>query len=56
MYKEKLRKLNKYEYELPKEGGMLVPGKIIISEKMALEEDALKQVANVAHLRGILNY
>ncbi len=56
MYKEKLKKTGKYEYELPKEAGMLVPGKIFISKKMVVEEDALKQVANVAHLPGILKY
>lgn len=56
MYKEKLKKINEYEYELPKDKGMLVPGKVIISDKMITEEDALKQVANVAHLPGILKY
>jgi len=56
MYKEKLEKIGKNEYELPKEGNMQVPGKIFISEKMNIEEDALKQVANVAHLPGILKY
>lgn len=56
MYKEKLRKLNKWTYELPKMGKMLVPGRIFISEKMIIEDDALKQIANVAHLPGILKY
>lgn len=56
MYKEKLKKIGKYEYELPKEKGMRVPGKIFISEKMVIEEEALEQVANVAHLPGILKY
>jgi tRNA-splicing ligase RtcB len=51
-----LKKIGKYEYELPKEGRMLVPGKIFISENMIIEEDALKQVANVAYLPGILKY
>ncbi len=55
-YKNKLKKIRKYEYELPKVGGMLVPGKIFISDKLIIEDDALKQVANVAHLPGILKY
>ncbi len=55
-YKEKLKKIRENEYELPKEGKMIVPGKIFISEKMIIEEDALKQVANVACLPGILKY
>jgi len=56
VYKERLKKVGKNEYELPKEGKMLVPGRIFISENMKIEEDALKQVANVAHLPGILKY
>jgi len=56
MYKEKLKKIDKNIYELPKLDKMLVPGRIFISEKMIIEEDALKQVANVAHLPGILRY
>lgn len=58
MYKEKLKKINEGVYELPKMGGMLVPGRVFLSDKMAktIEEDALKQIANVAHLPGILKY
>ncbi len=56
MFKEKLKKISEYEYELPKEGKMLVLGRIFISDKMIIEEDALKQVANVAHLPGILKH
>ena len=56
MYKEKLKKISKDIYEIPKSGKMLVPGRIFISEKMIIEEDALKQVANVAQLPGILKY
>ncbi|MFC1682379.1 RtcB family protein [Nanoarchaeota archaeon] len=55
-YKEQLKKIGKYEYELPIEKGMRVLGKIFISDKMVIEEDALKQIANVANLPGILNY
>jgi tRNA-splicing ligase RtcB (3'-phosphate/5'-hydroxy nucleic acid ligase) len=56
MFKEKLRKISENIYEIPKEKGMLVPGRLFISEKMNIEEDALKQIANVAHLPGILKY
>jgi len=57
-YKEQLKKINENMYELPKTGKMLVPGRIFFSEKLLqnLEEDALKQVANVAMLPGILKY
>jgi len=33
-----------------------VPGRIYASDKLSIEESALKQVANVAHLPGILKY
>lgn len=56
MYKERLKKIGKNEYELPREGKMKVPGRIFISENMTIEEDALKQIANVAYLPGILKY
>jgi len=58
MYKEQLKKISEYEYELPKTGKMLVPGRIFFSKKLLekLEEDALKQVANVAMLPGIVKY
>jgi tRNA-splicing ligase RtcB len=56
VYKEQLKKISKNVYDLPKLNGMLVPGRIFISENMTIEEDALKQVANVACLPGILKY
>jgi len=58
MYKEKLKKVAENIYELPKEGKMNVPGKILISEKLleALDEDSVKQVMNVAQLPGIVGY
>jgi tRNA-splicing ligase RtcB (3'-phosphate/5'-hydroxy nucleic acid ligase) len=52
----KLKKIDQDVYELPKKGKMLVPGRIFISDKMKIEEDALKQIANMAHLPGILKY
>jgi tRNA-splicing ligase RtcB len=55
--KEKLKKINDYEWELPKDAkpGMRVPGKIFMSEEMIkdVEEGAIEQVANVAFLPGI---
>ena len=58
MYKEKLKKISENIYELPIIDGMLVPGRIFFSEKLLdnLEEDALKQIANVARLPGIQKY
>jgi tRNA-splicing ligase RtcB len=58
MYKEQLKKISESEYELPKIGKMLVPGRIFFSKKLLekLEEDALKQIANVAMLPGIVKY
>jgi len=58
MYKEQLKKIDENIYELPKTGKMLVPGRLFLSEKLLelVEEDALKQVANVAMLPGILKY
>ncbi|MFH0831375.1 MAG: RtcB family protein [archaeon] len=56
--KEKLRKISKFEFELPKEGSMKVPAKAFISEKLLrdVEETAVQQLANIAKLPGILKY
>lgn len=55
----KLEKLDDCRWLIPKTGGMRVPGMIYSSEKM-LESISMdqspKQVANVAHLPGIVNY
>ena len=58
MFKEKLKKLSEWEYEIPKEGEMLVPGKIFTSSSLLVDLDdrALQQVANVACLPGIQRY
>jgi tRNA-splicing ligase RtcB (3'-phosphate/5'-hydroxy nucleic acid ligase) len=58
MYKENLKKISDVEYELPKVGNMLVPGKLFISEHLLkdVEEKSLKQIANVASLPGILKH
>jgi len=55
----KLKKINDFLWEIPREGKMLVSGRIYASEKMlnALYQDnAPKQVANVAHLPGIIGH
>jgi tRNA-splicing ligase RtcB len=52
-----LKKITPFCYEIPKTGPMNVPGRIFMSGPMAVtmrEEEALKQVANVATLPGIL--
>jgi tRNA-splicing ligase RtcB len=46
-------------WEIPREGGMRVPGRVLASDLLmeAIRDDvALKQVANVAHLPGIVGY
>lgn len=55
-----LKNITQNLWEIPKTGAMNVPGRIYISQKMAeksLQNDqALKQVINVAHLPGIQKY
>lgn len=55
-----LEKITDCLWEIPKSGGMIVPGRIYTSEQMlktSLQNDeALKQVINVAHLPGIQKY
>ncbi|MEW6701810.1 MAG: RtcB family protein [Bacteroidota bacterium] len=55
-----LEKITDNLWEIPKSGGMLVPGRIYTSRSMlesSLQNDeALKQVINVAHLPGIQKY
>lgn len=46
-------------WELPKTGGMRVPGRVFASEELivkAQSDKALDQVSNVAHLPGIVGY
>ncbi len=54
--KEKLKKLNDYSFELPKEDGMKVPGRIFMSEKLLnnLEDNAITQLKNICTMPGIL--
>ncbi len=53
---EEYKKINNYEYEIPKQGNMLVSATIYASDKLfdAMKKDsALKQIKNVAGLPGI---
>ena len=55
----KLNRIEDYLWEIPRQGGMRVPGRIYANEKLiaSLKEDnSLKQVMNVAHLPGIVAY
>lgn len=53
--KDSLKKVTDYKYELPKQGSMRVPAQFFISDKLLklVEEEAIKQAANVATLPGI---
>ncbi len=54
-----LKKLSEFEWEIPKEGKMLVPGKIFASEKIIEDikkDKTLEQVKNVACLPGIIKH
>ena len=59
MHEIKLEKLDDNRWLVPKTGAMRVPGIIYANEKMSgllLKDESAKQVANVAHLPGIINY
>jgi tRNA-splicing ligase RtcB (3'-phosphate/5'-hydroxy nucleic acid ligase) len=52
-----LTKVNSFTWDLPKAGGMRVPGRIYASEKLIglMQRDTtLQQISNVAHLPGIV--
>ena len=54
-----IKKINDYLWEIPKSGGMRVPGRIYANQEFInaiKQEDVIKQVANVAHLPGIVKY
>lgn len=55
-----LNKIHDTLWEIPKTGGMRVPGRIYTSrqmiEKTLQNDEAIKQVVNVAHLPGIQKY
>jgi tRNA-splicing ligase RtcB len=55
----KLVKKHDYLWEIPREGGMRVPGRIFANERLIRdirEDKSIAQVANVAHLPGIVGY
>jgi len=55
----KLNRLEEYLWEIPRQGGMRVPGRIYASEKLMADlkdDNSLRQVMNVAHLPGIVGY
>src|SRR5881409_1820334 len=54
-----LKRIGEHVWEIPRRGGMRVPGRVYASQKLmhALRDDpALGQVANVAHLPGIVGH
>src|SRR5205807_637829 len=54
-----LVKIKPWLYELPKRGGMRVPGRIYASPELMESQkvdEAVEQVANVAHLPGIVDF
>ncbi|MCS7200030.1 MAG: RtcB family protein [Caldimicrobium sp.] len=53
---KKLKRISDYEWEIPKEGEMNVPGRIFGSEKLLeeMDEKVYEQVYNVACLPGIV--
>jgi len=55
----KIQRLDEHRWLIPPAGGMRVPGVIYSSERLMKEmgkDESPKQVANVAHLPGILKY
>jgi len=55
----RLRRLDDYRWEVPREGAMRVPGIIYASEKLMKamgKDESPKQVANVAQLPGIVKH
>lgn len=55
----KFRRIDDYRWEIPREGGMRVPGRVYASEAMIDDirrDKSPEQVANVAHLPGIVGY
>ena len=54
-----LKRIHDYLWEIPRTGGMRVPGRIYASQSIIDEirdDPCLEQVANVAHLPGIAGY
>lgn len=55
---KKITKISEYVYELPKEKGMNVSGRIFASEELFgnIEENCLVQISNIAKLPGIVGH
>jgi tRNA-splicing ligase RtcB (3'-phosphate/5'-hydroxy nucleic acid ligase) len=54
-----LNRLEEYLWEIPRQGGMRVAGRIYATEKLMADlkaDNSLRQVMNVAHLPGIVGY
>jgi len=54
-----IKKIDDYRWEIPKSGGMRVPGRLYTDEKMlniVKKDNTPLQVKNVAHLPGIIKY
>jgi len=54
-----IRQISPVLWEIPKTGAMRVPGRIYATQKLMqgiAKDECLKQVANVAHLPGIIGY
>jgi tRNA-splicing ligase RtcB len=51
-----LRKIHDWLWEIPREGRMKVPGRVYSDGPPAPDDPALQQVANVAHLPGIVKW
>lgn len=54
-----LNRLEEWLWEIPRQRGMRVPGRIYASEKLMADlkqDNSLRQVMNVAHLPGIVGY
>jgi tRNA-splicing ligase RtcB len=54
-----LKQLEANLWEIPRQAGMRVPGRIYASEKLMAglkADNSLRQVMNVAHLPGIVGY
>jgi tRNA-splicing ligase RtcB len=53
------KRLDEFRWEIPRTGGMRVPGLVFAREEMLPDiasDESARQVANVAHLPGILRY
>jgi tRNA-splicing ligase RtcB len=54
-----IEKVDDYHYTIPQQGGMQVPGLLYANQKLIDDikrDESPRQVANVAHLPGIIKY